>query len=96
MQQKSQNNRTMVLAVVLIALLIVAYKVVFVVPIIEDSESIYDENTAAVARIESVRLEIESINFDTSVFDSSEFRSLQDIDTPLVPLPTGKSNPFAS
>lgn len=94
MSKKSGNNRTAFLAIILAALLVIAYKVVFVAPPPLDEE-VYDEYAVAVSRVEELLVEVEGINFDTSVFESPTFQSFQNIDSPLTPLPKGKINPFA-
>ena len=93
--KKSKNQRAIILVVILIGLLIIAYKIVFVSPP-PGEEDIYDENTAAIERVETILLQIENINFDISVFETPDFRSMQNIAQPLISLPTGKSNPFAN
>lgn len=85
------NNRTILLAVVLIGLLIIAYKVMFVSTEIDFSA---EENMAATARVETLLLQIERINFNTDVLQSDEFKSFKSIETPLPSVPVGKKNPF--
>ncbi len=88
-----KNKRTTILAVILIGLLFVAYKVMFVVP---PEEVEFDENIAASQRVEGILLQVESINFDTNVVNDSIFGALRSIETPLISLPVGKANPFSA
>ena len=89
---KSKNNRTTFLALILVGLLILAYKVMFVGT--DDLDLSAEENTAASVRVENMLLQVEKINFDTSVMRDPKFQSLKSIETPLISLPIGKSNPF--
>jgi hypothetical protein len=91
--KKSKNKHTAILAVILLGLLVVAYKVVFAPP--SDDLSV-DENTAASERVESILKEVESINFDTSIIEDQKFKSLKTIEIPLVSLPIGRKNPFSA
>lgn len=88
-----KNKRTGILIIILIGLLILAYKVMFVTD--TGGDSIVDENVIAAQRVESVLKEIESINFDTSVVQDQNFQSLRSIETPFLSLPVGRSNPFS-
>lgn len=90
-----KNKRTSLLVIVLLGLLLVAYKVVFVsVPV---DTGVEDENTMASQRVESILAQVESINFDNvSIARDPKFQSLQSIDTPLESRSYGKKNPFSA
>lgn len=89
-----KNKRTIILAIILVGLLIVAYKVVFMPS--TDGVSSTDQNIAAGERAVIILKQIEGINFDTSIITDPKFRSLQSIETPLPTLPIGKKNPFSA
>jgi hypothetical protein len=91
--KNSKNKRAIILGIILLGLLILAYKVMFVTPG-EDVLSA-DENIAASARVEIILKQVESIKFDTSITQDPKFKSLKSIETPLISLPVGKINPFS-
>jgi hypothetical protein len=88
-----KNKRAVIMAIILVGLLILAYKVMFVSS--DEDASVVDENISASARVESILQQVESINFDTSIMQDGKFQSLKSIETPLVSLPVGKKNPFS-
>lgn len=91
--KNSKNKRTSILIIILLGLLILAYKVMFV----EDTSDLTaEENIAASQRIEILLNQIESINFDTSVTNDAVFKSLKSIEIPALSLPVGRANPFSA
>lgn len=88
-----KNKRTAIMAIILLALLIVAYKVMFVSPS-ADEAMIIDENTTASKRVEEILRQVENINFDTSVVQDLKFKSLKSIEISPISLPIGRKNPF--
>jgi len=88
-----KNNRTAILSLILLGLLIVAYKTLF---ISSDWSLPVDENIVASQRVESILQEVENINFDTSIMGDQKFKSLKSIETPLISLPIGRENPFSA
>lgn len=90
---KSKNKKTGILLIVLLALLIIGYKVMF--PSAGDV-LISDEQVLASQKVESILKEVESISFDTSVLQDLKSKSFVSLETPLVSLPVGKKNPFAA
>lgn len=93
MNNQKSNKRTSILIIILLALLILAYKVIFA-PAGEDMAS--DENIIASARAEAILKEIETINFDMAVVEDPTFKSLKSIEIPLLTLPVGRPNPFSA
>ncbi len=91
--KNSKNKRAVILAIILVGLLIVGYKVVFIAP--EDIGSIVNENISASGRVEALLQQVEQISFNTEVLNDSKFKSLKSIDLPLLSLPVGRTNPFA-
>ena len=89
-----KNKRAAILSIILLGLLILAYKVMFVSSGVDESLLI-DENIAASIRVESMLQQVESINFDTSIMQDPRFKSLISIETPLISLPIGRENPFS-
>lgn len=90
--KKFKNKRTTILAIILLGLLILAYKTMFV----STSEDLLDdENIVASQRVESILEEIKSIDFDTSIMEEQNFKSLKSIEIPLISLPIGRKNPFS-
>lgn len=90
--KNSKNKRTAILAIILLGLLVLAYKIMFV----SDTEDLTtDENIASSQRVESILKEIEGISFDTSIMENASFKSLKSIEIPLPNLPIGRSNPFS-
>jgi len=79
--------------IVLVGLLIVAYKFIFVS---DEVNLTAEENIAASERVESVLREVQRINFDTSLLRDPKLVSLKSIQVPLLSLPIGKKNPFIS
>jgi hypothetical protein len=92
--KKTKNNRTIILVVILLGLLILAYKVMFG-STSSSEEAIIDENVIASQNVESILQELQSINFDMSVTQNTSFNSLRSIETPIISLPVGRSNPFS-
>jgi len=87
-----KNKRTAILAIILLGLLILAYKTMFVST---DEVLSNEENIVASERVETILKEIESINFDTSIMENNNFKSLKSIEIPPLSLPIGRNNPFA-
>ena len=88
-----KNRRTIILAVILLGLLVIGYKVVFVQ---ENSDLLVAENTINIdEKIGNILKEVESINFSVGVMKESKFMSLKSIEIPLVSLPIGRNNPFS-
>lgn len=97
MKNSKNNKRTIILAGVLVALLIVAYKVLFMS---SESNILIDESNlntelAAGQRVSAVLDELKNINFDTNIANDPIFESFKSIEIPLISLPVGKSNPFS-
>jgi len=92
MKEETKKNRKWVLLIILMALLAVAYKVVFVSSV--DETLIIDDNSSSADKINTIKQQIDSISFDTSILNDQKFNSLKSIDNPLPSLPVGKSNPF--
>lgn len=90
--KNSKNKRTIILVIILLGLLILAYKVIFAPG---NSDLLTDENVIASTRIETILKQVQNINFDTSVMEDASFKSLKSIEIPLVSLPVGRKNPFA-
>lgn len=90
--KNSKNKRAAILAIILLALLIFAYKTIFVEPAGDLS---VDQNLAASQRVEAILQEVEGINFDMSILQDQKFQSLKSIEIPLLSLPIGRKNPFS-
>ncbi len=90
--KNSKNKRSVILAIILFGLLVLAYKVIFA----PSDSSLSDENVVASTRVEGILKEIESINFDTSIIENQNFKSLKSFETPLISLPVGRKNPFSA
>jgi len=93
--KNSKNKRTMVLGAILVGLLVIGYKILFMSSgedILIDST---DSNSMVGERISVILTEVESINFDTTITEDPKFKSLKTIETPLISLPVGKTNPFS-
>ena len=82
------------MGIILVGLLVVAYKVVFVAP--DDVGSLVDANASASQRVEIFLQQVEQISFNTEVINDTKFRSLKSIDLPLLSLPVGRKNPFSA
>lgn len=89
--KNSKNKRTATLSIILLGLLVLAYKVIFMP---SSDDTLVEENTAVFEKVETVLAQIESIDFDTSVIKDEKIKSLKSIETPLISLPIGKRNPF--
>ena len=81
----------MVLGIILVGLIILAYKVIFVA---EDDSATVD-NSAATARAELLLQKVNSIKFDTQILQDEKFKSLKSLDIPLISLPIGRYDPFS-
>jgi hypothetical protein len=88
-----KNKRTAILALILIGLLALAYKLMFAST---EEDLLADENIIASARVEAILKEIQNINFDISIIENENFKSLRNIEIPLISLPIGRKNPFAN
>ena len=88
---KSSNKRTPLLLVTLIALLLVGYKVIFVVP-----PEVEEVNPASIIRLEGMINQLNSINLTNSAMNDPKLDTLEDINQPLPSLPIGRENPFSS
>lgn len=88
-----KNKRTSILAIILLGLLILAYKMMFAPT---DDGLTGEENIIASQRVEQILKEVESINFDTSIMDNESFQSLKSLEIPLISLPVGRRNPFSN
>jgi hypothetical protein len=95
--KKSKNKRAVILAIILLGLLIIAYKTTFTSAPIESigvnmagAEASLDDSAVGILN------EIESINFDMSITEDQNFKSLRSIEIPLMSLPVGRKNPFSS
>lgn len=90
--KKSNKNNTGMLLVLLIVILILAYKFMFA-PV---DDGMYLVDDVALGRVEITLQQVQNINFDTTVVNDQKFISLQSIETPLVSMPIGRNNPFSS
>jgi len=90
-----KNKRAVILSIILVGLLILAYKVMFV-PSGGSEDLFVEENISASERVENTLQQVENINFDTSVIQDQRFKSLKSLETPLISLPVGKKNPFSA
>lgn len=88
---KSKNQRTTFLLITLLALLIVAYKVLFVVP-----AEIEEVDPVSVVRIETTINQLSSVDLSSSAINDPKFNNLKDITQPFVSVPVGRTNPFSS
>ena len=88
-----KNKRTAILAIILLGLLFLAYKTMFAPA---DDGLLVDENIIASQRVEKILKEIENINFDTSIMENQNFKSLKSLEIPLISLPIGRRNPFSN
>lgn len=92
--KNSKNKRPIILAIILLGLLIIGYKVIFT----SSSRDIITEENTNIGAGEKVKVllnEVEKINFDTKVMSDPKFTSLKSIETILPSLPVGKRNPFS-
>lgn len=90
--KNQKNKRTTILAIILVGLIIVGYKVAF--PSSDDG-LLVEENISAGVRVEAILKEVAAINFNTDAIGDYKFRSLKSIETPLPSLPVGRQNPFS-
>ena len=88
-----KNKRTSILVIILVGLLIVAYKVLFISP---NEDLTIDENITASERVEAILEEVETINFNLDVLKDPKFKSLKSIEIPPISLPVGRKNPFSN
>lgn len=90
---KSKKQNTAVLAVILVGLIIVAYKILFTEPI--------DESLLSNSRVESEKIiqilrEVEGMNFKAGNVSAPKINTLKSIETDLPVVPVGKTNPFSA
>jgi hypothetical protein len=91
--KNAKNNRTAVLIIILLSLLLLAYKVVFMS---SEVETLGLSEDPAMARVETILNQVQSISFDTSILKDQKFNSMKSIETPLISLPVGRKNPFSN
>lgn len=87
---RPSNKRTTFLAMTLLALLLVGYKVVFVVP-----PEVEEVNPASVIRLEAMINQLNSVDLSSSAIKDPKFNTLDSIEKPLPSLPVGRNNPFS-
>jgi flagellar basal body-associated protein FliL len=92
--KKTENKRTLILVIILLGLMVVAYKMFFGSSDVE--QMVTAGNADAGKRIENILGQMERINFDVDTTQGQVFQSLQTIEIPLVSLPIGKVNPFSA
>lgn len=88
--KKAKN--TSLLLVFLVALLLVAYKLMFMAPY-EDSYMSSDISDSQV--VIGTLNKLQTVNFDLSITQDPKFRTLKSIENPLPNIPVGKTNPFS-
>jgi hypothetical protein len=91
--KNSKNKRSIILGIILLGLLVLAYKMMFMAP--TDDTLSAGENIAASVRVGSILQQVENIKFDTSITEDRKFKSLKSIEIPLISLPIGKKDPFS-
>jgi hypothetical protein len=91
----SKNKRTTILVIILLGFLVIAYKMIFM-PATDVNIDTLAANASSSVDVENISQEMNGINFDTSIMQNPSFQSLRSIAAPLVPLPVGRQNPFAS
>jgi conjugal transfer/entry exclusion protein len=89
--KNSKNKR--ILAVILLGLLVLAYKVMFAPA---SDVAVIDESASTAQKVETILKQVESINFDTKIIENQNFKSLKSIEIPMISLPIGRKNPFSS
>jgi hypothetical protein len=94
--KNSKNKRAMVMGIILLGLLVIAYKVIFMSGSTVDTIDTSVPTDASAGGSGDILNEIQSINFDTSILDDQSFKSFKSIEIPLISLPVGRSNPFSS
>ncbi len=81
------------MAIVLLGLLVIAYKSFFIQDEIEIG--IANENENASARVATVLASMDRINFNKNILNDPKFATFKDFSVPMISLPIGKKNPFA-
>lgn len=82
------------LSLILLALLFVAYKVMFAPPGIDPYAT--DQSVMEGEKVVAILQQVEGISFDTSVISDPKFKTLKSIEIPLPSIPVGKKNPFSA
>lgn len=90
---KSKNQNTAVLSVILVGIVIVAYKILFTDPI---DQSLMSDSVVESEKIIQVLREVESIDFTSGDATDPKISTLESLEIPLPNLPVGKTNPFSS
>src|SRR5690242_16408885 len=88
-----KNTRLIVMIVILLGLLIIAYRTIFVKEAVDTTA---EANVEASARVEAILHQVEGISFDISLLSDPKLESLRNIQMPLPSIPIGKKNPFTS
>lgn len=86
-----KNKNTSILVIFLIALLIVAYKVMFTTPYDGTLSSDFSESQVVISTLSKLQM----VNLNTAVVNDPKFGTLKSIQTPLPNIPVGKENPFS-
>lgn len=90
--KNSNSKNAMILFSIIVASGAVWYRSVFVVPPVDPTLS----GVVISEKIASNFSKIESINFDTSIFNEPKFNTFESINAPFPSISSGKENPFAS
>ncbi len=88
-----KTKNTSLLLILLLALLVVAYKFMFTTPY-EGSYLSSDLSESQV--VISTLNRLQTVNFDISIANDPKFKTLRSIENPLPNIPVGKTNPFSS
>ena len=92
MKNQKNNKRMIVMLIVLLGLLVLAVKIMFFP---SNNDLTIDQNIAASQRVEGVLNELQSINFNTTIMDNPNFKSLKSIESSSLSLPVGRKDPFS-
>ena len=95
MKNSKSNKRTAILVIILLGLLVIAYKTIFMSSSVEPVDMTADEIQSGDEAI-GILDQMKNINFDTSITENESFKSLRSIEIPLISLPVGRRNPFSS
>ncbi|MBN2093800.1 MAG: hypothetical protein JW740_00270 [Candidatus Zambryskibacteria bacterium] len=93
-QKAKSKIRTQIMLIILIGLLVIAYKVMYMPD--QEEALLIDENVTASQRMESLLDQIEVVSFDMDIIINEKFESLKSIATPLISIPVGRDNPFSN
>ncbi len=91
--KNKKNARTNLLIAILISALILGYRLIFYLPV---DQTIDEDKKSSAERVSLIIDSIRQVSFSMDVATNEKFKSLRNMQIPLVNIPTGKIDPFSN